>query len=140
MSRTDKDRPYCDRINDRKEATYDYHDHLLFGKEINYVRNGKHKSYVFADECTINENEQARHVPDVVAHPCGRVLGFAPYYGRHSPGKKARKVYYWGPMRAARTKYLTEAVKDYNAFGEVDEDFFFQEQARYGRFGGGYWD
>lgn len=141
MSKTDKDRPYWVRANDNTEARFDVHDHNHFGHEYKFRnRYGVEVVIRVAEHCTINEPEINHHDKEAYAKPCGKWIGHTYYYGRHSPSKKARKVYYWGPMRAARTNYLTNAVKDYNSFGEVDEEFYFQEDARYGRFGGGYWD
>jgi len=141
MSRTDKDRPYWVRANDHTEARFEHHDHLKFGYEYEYVNTrGKRVEVKYADYCTVNEPEVRYNHHEELDRPCGKWVGHGYFFGRYSPKKKDRKVYYWGPMRAARTRYLTNAVKDFNSFGEVDEEFYFQEDARYGRYGGGYWD
>lgn len=139
MSRTDKDRPYWVRSNDNTELRYDFHNHRIFGEERTHrTSNGKTLTVKFADYCTINEPEVGRSVKDT--QPCGKVLHRPGHHVRNKPKKKIRKIYYWGPLRAARNVYLANATKDYNAFGEVDEDFYLQEDARYGLYGGGYWD
>lgn len=141
MSKTDKDRPYWVLANDNTLPRFSYHDHLKLGTEREYTNSrGRKVSVKYADYCTVNEPTVSYHRAEEMERPCGKWIGHARFAGRYSPTKKARKVFYWGPMRATRTNYLTKAVKDFNSFGEVDEDFYFQEDARYGRYGGGYWD
>lgn len=126
MSRTDKDRPYWVRTNDKTEKyRVAYHDHT--------GRRG--------DECTVDEPEEHpsswRGRGGRWYSPCGHHL-HVPHICE--PHGDSASVYYWVPARQDEQTFLKNAVKDYNTFGEVDEDYFLQEKTLNGPYGGGWWD
>lgn len=125
MSRTDKDRPYWVRQNDETEVRRPFHRHdqYRFGREP-------------FDECEIDEPYTG--ATGEWRRRCGYWLG----YRRHVcvvPPHAEREGYY-APLRNDERMVLRNAVKDYNTFGEIDEDFYIQEQHRRACYGGGYWD
>lgn len=132
MSRTFKDRPYWIRVNDPKTLRYAVHHHASFG-HVYTPFNGKPVHIL--DYCTIDEPYSAG---DNYPKPC--------YYRLISPHrydettKEMRHNAYWEPMRTDERIVLRNAVKDYNTYGEIDEDFFLQENHRHARYGGVYWD
>lgn len=122
MSRTRKDRPYWVRSNDKTEKyRVAYHDHT-----------GRH-----GDDCTIDEPEVGRSFWFKRDTPCGHYLHM-PH--KCEPHGDALTLLYWAPARQDERTYLKNAVKDYNTFGEVDEDYFLQEKTCNATYGGGYWD
>lgn len=44
---------------------------------------------------------------------------------------------YYGPLRSETRHTLRNALKDYNTYGEVDENFFLQEKSRHTKYHGG---
>lgn len=124
MSRTYKDRPYWVRQNDPREDRVPYHDHIerWWRRRINWD-----------GECHLDEpvNHETRH-----SFPCG-------YYLRqrwYNVPRDFRHYNYYGPLRAHERDNLRDAAKQYNSWGEVDEDFYLPEAHRHATFGGGYWD
>lgn len=125
MSRTYKDRPYWVRLNDKREARTPFHRHHNW-----YTRNNGWEVCTFGEPYTGGTDEWRRN--------CGYYLG----YRRHTcyaPKDYIRDMYY-SPMRNDERMVLRNAAKDYNSFGEIDEDFFLNERSRHATYGGGYWD
>ena len=133
MSRTYKDQPYWVRVKDPKNLRYAVHHHSVFG--LSYTPYNSNTPIHFADHCTIDEpyTKDAQRTK-----PC--------YYRLLSPHrydyttKEMRHNAYWEPMRTDERIVLRNAVKDYNSYGEIDEDFFLQENHRHACYGGVYWD
>jgi hypothetical protein len=126
MSRTDKDRPYWVKSNDKTEKyRVAYHDHT--------GRRG--------DECTIDEPEEHpsswRGRGGRWYSPCSHYIHLPHICQPHGT---SLRDFYWVPSRAEERDYTTRAIKDYNTFGEVDEDYFLQEKTLNGPYGGGWWD
>ena len=127
MSRTYKDRPYWVRLNDKREARTPFHRHHA---------NGWWLKDVF-DECLI-DTPYTGATDEWRRRYCGYYLG----YRRHVcqiPKNAVREMYY-SPMRNDERMVLRNAAKDYNSFGEIDEDLFLNEKSRHATYGGGYWD
>ncbi|MBC9704519.1 MAG: hypothetical protein H9W81_05820 [Enterococcus sp.] len=118
MSRTFKDRPYWVRANDPQQDRYAYHNHI------------------YVDECPIDEKYTSNF--GSYSRACGYALPWT-YYRNDTP-KKVRNTSYWIPLRTDERKVLNNLTRDYNTYGEIDEDFFLQEHHRHARYGGGYWD
>lgn len=138
MSRTDKDRPYWVRVNDPSEPTISYHDHLSFGK-ISTWRWGGGCPLEYADYCTIDEPKaDYRRSKEEMRKPCSKELGYQYKYW-DNPRKAERRNEYWKPLRATERKVLWEAVKDYNSFGEVDDELYVRENTRNAPFNRGWW-
>lgn len=125
MSRTYKDRPYWVRQNDKREVRTPFHQH-------NQFRFGS-KEF---ETCNIDEPYTGQ--PGEWRRKCGYYLG----YRRHvcHPPRGAVRDAYYSPMRNDERMTLHNAAKDYNSFGEIDEDFFLNEKSRHATYGGGYWD
>jgi hypothetical protein len=135
MSRTYKDRPYWVRANDKKEVREATHDHLRFGKTTKSIKYGE---YTVADYCTIDEPLKTGTFQESLERPCYYDLSWS--YSYFSVEKLRRNMLYWSPMRAEEKKVTCNAVKDYNTFGEVDEDLYLRENTRHSIYRGGYWD
>lgn len=133
MSRTDKDRPYWVRVNDETEARTPYHYH--HGSRF---YNGGYKVNAEDEDgyCTIDDKRTGQ--PGEWRLPCGYYLGYRRHVCEIPPG--AEREGYYAPLRNDERMALRNAVKDYNTFGEVDEDMYLQEQHRHATYGGGYWD
>lgn len=126
MSRTKKDRPYWVQVNDKStKYRVAYHDHT-----------GR-----WGDTCTIDDPEEG---PSTWRGSTGRFTSCGHYLRTphvcdpHSVGNRSDR--YWAPARQDERTYLKNAAKDYNTFGEVDEDYFLQEKTLHGPYGGGWWD
>lgn len=135
MSRTYKDRPYWVRTNDKKEVREASHDHLHLGETRKSIKFGE---YTIADYCTIDEPLETDSFEESWKKPCGYDLSWS--YSYFSVEKNRRNLLYWSPMRADEHKVTRNAVKDYNTFGEVDEDLYLREKTRHALYRGGYWD
>lgn len=135
MSRTYKDRPYWVRANDKKEVREAHHDHLRLGKTIQSFKYGE---LGVADCCTIDEPLKTGAFLESIKQPCYYELSWE--YSYFYVGKRRRNMLYWSPMRADENKVTRNAVKDYNTFGEVDDDLYLREQTRHAIYRGGYWD
>lgn len=118
MSRTFKDRPYWVRANDPKHSRYAYHYHIG------------------VEECPIDE--PLTGVFGIYGRTCGYSIPWS--YFRNDATKEICHNSYWAPLRNDERIVLNSLVRDYNTYGEVDEDFFIQENHRHSRYGGGYWD
>lgn len=133
MSRTYKDRPYWIRVDDTKNLRYAMHHHSVFG--LTYTPYNSSTPIHFADYCTIDEP----HSKDTERRkPCYYRLRENNRYDRTT--KEMRHNGYWEPLRTDERIVLRNAVKDYNTFGETDEDFFLQENHRHASYGGEYWN
>lgn len=135
MSRTYKDRPYWVRANDKKEVREAHHDHLRLGKVRQSMKYGEFK---VADYCTIDEPLKTGTFLENLERPCYYELSWE--YSYFKVEKRRRNMLYWSPMRADENKVMRNAVKDYNTFGEVDEDLYLREKTRHAIYRGGYWD
>jgi len=127
MSRTDKDRPYWVRVNDETEARTEFHYHH---------RRYRGDPYEGEYECEIDNPVDDSTV--MWKRRCGYYLGYRHHICEIPPG--AVREGYNAPLRNDERMALRNAVKDYNTFGEVDEDMYLQEQHRHACYGGGYWD
>jgi hypothetical protein len=134
MSRTYKDRPYWVRSNDKKEVREEYHDHLRLGE----TRKGKHGDFMVADYCTIDEPLKTGTFQESRERPCYYELSWK--YSYFKVEKRRRNMLYWSPMRSDENEVTRNAVKDYNTFGEVDENLYLRETTRHAIYRGGYWD
>lgn len=135
MSRTYKDRPYWVRANDKKEVREAHHDHLRLGQVRQSMKYGEFK---VADYCTIDEPLKTGTFLENLERPCYYELSWE--YSYFKVEKRRRNMLYWSPMRADENKVMRNAVKDYNTFGEVDEDLYLREGTRHSIYRGGYWD
>jgi hypothetical protein len=135
MSRTYKDRPYWVRANDKREVREAYHNHCNLGKTR---KSGKFGDYTISDHCTIDEPLRTGSFMESWGKPCNYELSWA--YSYFSVEKSRRNMLYWSPMRADENKVTRNAVKDYNTFGEVDENLYLRENTRNSIYRGGYWD
>lgn len=143
MSRTYKDRPYWVLENKVGE---EIHDHTRMGEGTTKYKTirGKDLTYHRPDECTIGE--------DKLEHPstsknerydCFYSLSgvvFKKYYGRYSPPNDILHHDYWHPLRAAERVTLTAAAKEYNTYGDIEDDIYLAERHRHSTYKGGYWD
>jgi len=124
MSRTDKDRPYYIRVQDRLDATYNGVEHSAFA-------HGR-------GECDAHTPVNAS---DLFRTECG-------FYGRHfgpycSPARArdGRKAWH-RRHRASARQFLGELIRSAN-HGDVEaaEDLIDNRQThRFAEYGGGYWD
>lgn len=56
-----------------------------------------------------------------------------------SPSREERRSIYYGPMRSETRDTLRNVVKEYNSYGDINEDFFLRERSRHSRYHGGEW-
>lgn len=134
MSRTYKDRPYWIRANDSTNLRKAVHRHAIFG--FTYTPYNSKNPIHFADHCTIDEPITKASQR---SKPCYYKLRTRST-GYDETTKEMRNNAYWEPMRTDERIVLRNAVKDYNTYGEIDEDFFLQENHHHARYGGVYWD
>lgn len=132
MSRTDKDKPYWILCNDPQQVRHPYHNHNLFGKMTykNFEGESQYKDYCTIDEPVTKETE--------FINPCGYRIHWM-YYNT-KPTKVMRHNEYWRPLRSAERAATHKALREYNATGEIDEDFFLRSAPHRGTYYGGYWD
>jgi hypothetical protein len=93
----------------------------------------------YGDECTIDQpNYGSPFSRRKDRTPCGHYLQYPHICDPHTADNRA--LLYWAPARQDERTYLKNATKDYNTFGDVDEDYFLQEKTMNATYGGGYWD
>lgn len=137
MSRTDKDRPQWVKSNDPQEDRQTYHNHFVFG--------AVYKSSEFYDECTLEKDDPFHPSTGRDRTENGKKKK-KPCYYYYSPKNFWDKVTqedahlsFWSPFRAHEKKQLKKLANEYNAHGEIAEDYIFYEKHNHALFGGGYW-
>ena len=119
MSRTDKDRPYWVKLNDKTISQYCSHNHTSFGKWQN-DHLGKIK--YMQDYCTEFEEFTWNSFQDRHYFPCRR-YSVLPQGGDKWPQDCRVKLY-----RRRRRDFLKGQVKKYNSNSDLHDDIEFMNE------------